>query len=188
MRYRKISTIWLKIICVPFVATLASLATHFILLKTIGVPDTRITMTDERPVKKNSLEEEFSDASWCYALVFDSGKPAYVCGCKKSGKEMFYERDRNGVNYSTETIKEYFSDQGMDEPIGNLDLYWKGKYLYYGYYPGVTFVRNIIVGIIDTAIYAGVATILLLGIYPIIMLTAFVIDISRTLISRKRFN
>ena len=94
MGYKRISIIWLKIFCVPLFATLASIATYISLLKTIGVPNTQITMTDEHPVKKNSLEEEFSDASWCYGVPFDRGGLAYMeCGWKKNGKEMFYGKD-----------------------------------------------------------------------------------------------
>ena len=108
-----------------------------------------------------------------------------MCGWKKNGKEMFYERDLNGVNYSAETIKAYFSNQGMDEPYGILDLYWKGKNLYYGYYPGVSLIRNTIAGIIDAAIYASIATALLLCIYPIIMCIVFTVKAGVYLLNLK---
>ena len=185
MKYRRISTIWLKIFSVPLFATLTSVATYVALLKTIGVPDSIVTMTEEYPVKKNTLAGEFQCSSWCYRVPFDDGGSYMKCGWNKNGKEMFYGRDPNGVNYSTETIKEYFSDQGMDEPLGNLDLYWKGKNLYYGYYPGVSLIRITVAGIIDTQIYAGIATILLLCIYPIIMCIAFTFKARVYLLSPK---
>ena len=186
MSYIKVSAVWLKVFCAPFIATVLSGGTYLFLYKTVGVPNSNITMTDQYPVEKSTLEDELKDSKWCYRITFDNGGYVQECGFKRNGKELFYEEDANNNYYSTETIKEYFSSMGAEEPPGALSLYWKGKNLYYGYYPGVSILRRLISGAIDMTLYASIVSMFLLCIYPVLIFAILIINTCSSLLNPKR--
>ena len=190
MRYRRISTIWLKIFCVTLIAGFSSLGTGYILFKTIGLPN----LAAHR-INKNELKDGFQRSSWCFRVPerpLDTSEYA-ECGIRDNGQELISEFHSLSKKFKPVATNKYFKSSGMEGPYGwgiidNLRLYWNGRNLYYGYYPGVSLVRNLISAILLTVPIAGIAAILLVCAYPIIMLTAFVIHIGRILISGKRFN
>jgi len=186
MSYIKVSAVWLKVFCVPFVATVLSGGTFLVLYKTVGVPNSTVTMTEQHPVEKSTLEDELKDSSWCYRIPSDNGGDLLECGFRKDGKELFYGKDVNNNYYSTETIKEYFSSMGAEEPAGALSLYWKGKNLYYGYYPGVSILRGLIAGAIDMTLYAGLVSMFLLCIYPVLIFAVLIINTCSFLLNLQR--
>ena len=183
MRYRRISTIWLKIFCVTLIAAFGSFGTGYILFKTIGLPN----LAAHR-IKKTELKDGLQRSSWCFRIPerpLDTAEYS-ECGISDNGQELLsHPLDKK---FKPMAVNKYFKYIGMEGPYGwgivdNLRLYWKGKNLYYGYYPGAFLVRNTILAIMWTVFITGIATILLLGIYPIIMLTAFVIYIGRILMT-----
>jgi len=186
MIYRKLSLAWLKVFCLSLLTTALSGVTSLVLYKTLGVPNSTVSMTGEYPIDKKDLDTNLKNSSWCYKIPGDNGPVLFECGFKKDGRELFYAKDTNNNFYSTQTIKGYFSSMGAEEPDSALSLYWKGKYLYYGYYPGVSIIREGIALLIDMTLYAGLATILLLCIYPILIFAALTINACLSLLNRQR--
>ena len=71
------------------------------------------------------------------------------------------------------TVEEY--NQGSDI-LGRWDLYWKGKNLYYGYYPGVSIVRAVVAFVVDIPAYAVPAGAFLLLVFPVMHAVVFVVN------------
>ena len=189
MNYRKISIFWLKLFCVPFIAACSSFGTGYILFKTIGLPSLA------HQIKKSELKEGFQRSSWCFRFPEQANETREYaeCGIRDNGQELLSEHPPLGKGFKPMAVKKYFKYNGMEGPYGwginaNLQLYWKGRNLYYGYYPGVSLVRNTILAIMLTVPIAGFAAVLLVCTYPIIILTAFIIHTGKTLISGKRVN
>ena len=174
----------------PLIAAFGSFGTGYILFKTIGLPN----LTAHR-IKKNELKEGFQHSSWCFRVPETLDTREYAeCGIRDNGRELLLsELHPLDKKIKPMVVNKYFEYNGMEGPYGwgiidNLQLYWKGRNLYYGYYPGVSLVRNTILAIMLTVPIAGIAAVLLVCTYPIIMLTAFVIHTGKTLISGKRVN
>jgi len=64
---------------------------------------------------------------------------------------------------------------GAEEPAGTVSLYWKGKNLFFGYYPGASIVSEGVAGVIDMTACAGLFALFLLLVYPILILSVFTV-------------
>lgn len=188
MKYRKLSILWLKVFCFLLLLAGATFGTAVLLYKTLGV--TYGMAMHALPVKKSELREELKHSSWCFYVpkgAADGLGEFMECGIRENGQEFLVNPllDASENTYLKKTVREYFIYYGMPQPPGNIKLYWTGRNLYYGYYPGVSIVRTAIIAIWLTAPLAGVAAILMLPAYPALMLTAIIISIVKDLFRRK---
>ena len=193
MRYGKIATIWQKLFCISLIAAFSSFGTGYILFKTIGLPSLA------HQIKKSELKEELLHSSWCFRVPevpLDTSEYT-ECGIRDNGRELLSTLDPEvkkhiGKKFEPMVVNKYFKYIGMEGPYGggidDLRFYWKGKNLYYGYYPGASLVRNTILGVLFIAPIAVIAAFLLLFSGAIAVSASFIISIGKSLISGKRVN
>ena len=163
MRRINSSPLWLKALCAPFLITLACGGISVTLYFTIGLPPFEST-----PIQWEDLNKELKASNWCFERDYDSGHKRTFCGVRTAQGKLMLEQSLDGRVEST-PVSEYYADM---EPIFgiNRELYWEGFNIYYGFYPGASFIRNGVSMIFFTALVGGLLCALIICVVPAYLL------------------